>query len=349
MNEMTAIAVQTTLKDWETDQEVRWCPGCGDYAILKAVQRTLPEIGADPAKTVFVSGIGCSSRFPYYVESYGFHTIHGRAPAFATGIKLANPELDVWIVTGDGDGMSIGGNHTMHILRRNLDCQIMLFNNEIYGLTKGQYSPTSRAGTNSPTTPLGSVDRPASPCAFALGSGARFVARGFDVSKELPGVLKAAHAHKGAAFIEIFQNCIVYNKDVFNDFAAPKGADDQQLWLKNGEPMLFGNAKTGPIKGIALNRDHLHLEVVDVVDGDWQAAGVIVHDVTNRAIAHMLVEMPFGPFPMALGVLYDDPRPTFEQQILGQDVKMREGKVPDLAKLLAKGQTWTVTEGGPDL
>ncbi|MFT4026152.1 MAG: 2-oxoacid:ferredoxin oxidoreductase subunit beta [Novosphingobium sp.] len=349
MNEMTTIPVPTTLKDWESDQEVRWCPGCGDYAILKAVQRTLPEIGADPANTVFVSGIGCSSRFPYYIESYGFHTIHGRAPAFATGIKLANPKLDVWIVTGDGDGMSIGGNHTMHILRRNLNCQIMLFNNEIYGLTKGQYSPTSRLGTNSPTTPLGSVDRPAQPCAFALGAGARFVARGFDVSKNLSGVLKAAHAHQGAAFVEIFQNCIVYNKDVFDDFAAPKGAEANQLWLEDGQPMLFGSEKTGGVKGLRLNTDHLHLEVVDVVDGDWQAAGVIVHDVKNRAVAHMLVEMPFGPFPMALGVLYDDPRPTFEETLLGQDIKAREGKVPDLAKLLAKGQTWTVAEGGPEL
>jgi 2-oxoglutarate ferredoxin oxidoreductase subunit beta len=315
MNDMTPIAVQTTLKDWESDQEVRWCPGCGDYAILKAVQRTLPELGSDPSNTVFVSGIGCSSRFPYYIESYGFHTIHGRAPAFATGIKLANPKLDVWIITGDGDGMSIGGNHTMHILRRNLNCQIMLFNNEIYGLTKGQYSPTSRLGTNSPTTPLGSVDRPAQPCAFALGSGARFVARGFDISKELPNVLKAAHAHQGAAFIEIFQNCIVYNKDVFEDFAAPKGAEARQLWLKNGEPMLFGSEKSGGVKGLAVNTDGLHLEVVDVPVnsegvGDWQSAGVIVHDVTNRALAHMLVEMPFGPFPMALGVLYDDPRAT---------------------------------------
>ena len=350
MNDMTPIKVQTTMKDWESDQEVRWCPGCGDYAILKAVQRTLPEIGADPAKTVFVSGIGCSSRFPYYLESYGFHTIHGRAPAFATGIKLANPELDVWIVTGDGDGMSIGGNHTMHVLRRNLNCQIMLFNNEIYGLTKGQYSPTSRVGTNSPTSPLGSVDRPALPCAFALGSGARFIARGFDVSKELPNVLKAAHAHRGAAFIEIFQNCIVYNKDVFEDFAAPKGAEARQLWLKEGEPMLFNKGA----QGIALDAEKLTLKVVDVVadaDGnpDWQAAGVIIHDVTNRSVAHMLVEMPFGPFPMALGVIYDDPRPTFEDAILGQDTKAREGKVADLGKLLAKGQTWTVTEGGPDL
>jgi len=347
MNDMTPI--QTTLKDWESDQEVRWCPGCGDYAILKAVQRTLPEIGADPAKTVFVSGIGCSSRFPYYVESYGFHTIHGRAPAFATGIKLANPELDIWLVTGDGDGLSIGGNHTMHLLRRNLNCQILLFNNEIYGLTKGQYSPTSRLGTPSPSSPVGSVDRPAQPAAFALGSGARFVARGFDVSKELSGVLKAAPAPNGAALVEIFQNCIVYNKDVFEDFAAPKGAEANQLWLKNGEPMLFGNEKTGGVKGIALNIDHLHLEVVDVVDGDWQKAGVIVHDVTNRAIAHMLVEMPFGPFPMALGVLYDDPRPTFEEELLGQDAKVNAGKSNDLAKLLAKGQTWKVSEDGPEL
>ena len=219
MNDMTPIAKATTLKDWETDQEVRWCPGCGDYAILKAVQRTLPEIGADPAKTVFVSGIGCSSRFPYYMASYGFHTIHGRAAAIATGVKLANPELDIWIITGDGDALSIGGNHTMHVLRRNLDCQILLFNNEIYGLTKGQYSPTSRVGTRSPSTPFGSVDRPVQPCAFALGSGARFVARGIDVHKNLPDVLKAAHAHRGASFVEIFQNCVVYNDDVFAAFS----------------------------------------------------------------------------------------------------------------------------------
>ena len=345
MNDMTPIA-KLTLKDWESDQEVRWCPGCGDYAILKAVQRTMVDIGADPAKTMFVSGIGCSSRFPYYMASYGFHTIHGRAPAVATGIKLANPELDVWLVTGDGDGMSIGGNHTMHLLRRNLNCQIMLFNNEIYGLTKGQYSPTSRLGTNSPTSPLGSVDRPALPCAFALGSGARFVARGFDVSKNLGDVLKAAHAHKGAAFVEIFQNCIVYNKDVFGDFAAPKGAEARQLWLENGQPMLFNKGT----QGIALDAANLALKVVDVVakeDGtpDWQAAGVIVHDVTNRSVAHMLVELPFDLFPVALGVIYDDPRPTFEEALLGQDETARAGKNTDLGKLLAKGQTWTVDEG----
>ncbi|MDE1468281.1 2-oxoacid:ferredoxin oxidoreductase subunit beta [Aurantiacibacter sp. D1-12] len=332
------VKIETTLKDWETDQEVRWCPGCGDYAILKAVQRTLPQLGCDPSNTCFISGIGCSSRFPYYIESYGFHTIHGRAPAVATGVKLANPDLDVWLVTGDGDGLSIGGNHLMHVLRRNVNMQIMLFNNEIYGLTKGQYSPTSRPGTTSPSTPAGSIDRPTEPCAFALGAGARFVARGFDVSKKLPEVLKAAHAHKGAAFIEIFQNCIVYNKDVFNEFAAPKGAEDQQLWLEDGEPMLFAKGE----KGITLNHNTLRLEVVDVVDGDWEAAKVIRHDVTNRAVAHMLVELPFGEFPKALGVLYDDPRPAFEEQVVEENRRLSEGKEPDLAALLAKGQTWSV-------
>ncbi|WP_336986313.1 2-oxoacid:ferredoxin oxidoreductase subunit beta [Altererythrobacter aquiaggeris] len=339
------VKFETTLKDWETDQEVRWCPGCGDYAILKAVQRTLPQLGADPSNTVFISGIGCSSRFPYYMETYGFHTIHGRAPAVATGVKLANPDLDVWLVTGDGDGLSIGGNHMMHVLRRNVNMQIMLFNNEIYGLTKGQSSPTSREGTKSPSTPIGSYDHPANPCAFALGSGARFIGRGFDVSKNLPDVLKAAHAHQGAAFIEIFQNCIVYNKDVFNDFAAPKGAEDRQLWLSNAEPMLFA----GGAKGIALDRDALALKVVDVVDGNWEAAGVLVHDATNRSVCHMLIEMPFGPFPMALGVLYDDPRETFESAVIEERARSSAGKEANLAKLLAKGQTWTVAadEGHP--
>jgi len=338
MNAITPIA-KSSPKDWETDQEVRWCPGCGDYAILKAVQRTMPELGVKPENTVFVSGIGCSSRFPYYMETYGFHTIHGRAPAVATGVKLANPELDVWIITGDGDALSIGGNHTMHLLRRNLDCQVLLFNNEIYGLTKGQYSPTSREGTKSPSTPYGSVDRPAKPCAFALGSGARFVARAIDVNKNLPSVLKAAHAHKGAAFVEIFQNCIVYNADVFADFTEKANAATGQLWLEQGKPMLFENGT----KGIALDGDKLELKVVDVADGDWEGAGVIVHNVTNRAVAHMLVEMPFGEFPMALGVLYDDPRPTFESAVVAQNASASKGKTPDLQALIAKGQNWTVS------
>jgi 2-oxoglutarate ferredoxin oxidoreductase subunit beta len=335
MNEMTKL----TAKDFATDQEVRWCPGCGDYAVLKAVQRTMPELGVAPENVVFVSGIGCSSRFPYYMETYGFHTIHGRAPTFATGIKLANPELDVWIITGDGDALSIGGNHTMHVLRRNLDCQILLFNNEIYGLTKGQYSPTSRIGTRSHSTPFGSVDRPVSPCAFALGSGARFVARGIDVHKNLVEVLKAAHAHRGASFVEIYQNCIVYNDDVFAPFTARENAGNQ-MWLEAGKPMLFA----GGTKGLALDRDRLMLKVVDVADGDWEAAEIIVHDPKNRAVAHMLVEMPFGAFPMALGVLYEDPRATFESAVREQNAEASAGKKPDLQALVGKGQSWMVTK-----
>ncbi|MBV8687787.1 MAG: 2-oxoacid:ferredoxin oxidoreductase subunit beta [Alphaproteobacteria bacterium] len=335
MNELTKL----TPKDFATDQEVRWCPGCGDYAVLKAVQRTMPELGVRPENVVFVSGIGCSSRFPYYMETYGFHTIHGRAPSFATGIKLANPDLDVWIITGDGDALSIGGNHSMHVLRRNLDCQILLFNNEIYGLTKGQYSPTSRAGTRSPSTPFGSVDRPVSPCAFALGSGARFVARGIDVHKNLPDVLKAAHAHKGASFVEIYQNCIVYNDDVFAPFTAKENAGNQ-LWLKAGEPMLFAAGT----KGIALDREALALRVVDVADGDWQGAGILVHDPKNRSIAHMLVEMPSVAFPTALGVLYEDPAPTFESAVVRQNAEASAGKKPDLQALVSKGQSWMVTK-----
>lgn len=332
MNDMTPIA--TKPKDWETDQEVRWCPGCGDYAILKAVQRTMPEIGARPENTVFVSGIGCSSRFPYYMETYGFHTIHGRAPAVATGVKLANPDLDVWIITGDGDALSIGGNHTMHLLRRNLDCQFLLFNNEIYGLTKGQYSPTSRVGTQSPSTPFGSVDRPANPCAVALGAGARFVARAIDVHKNLVGVLKRAYAHKGASFVEIFQNCIVYNDDVFAPFTDKKaGADLNQLWVEHGQKLVFA----GGTKGLALDRERLALKVVVGDDPD-----VLVHDKSNRAIAHLLVEMPFGGFPMALGVIYEDPAPTFESAVVAQNTSAAAGKQADLARLLARGQTWMV-------
>ncbi|HYN40123.1 MAG TPA: 2-oxoacid:ferredoxin oxidoreductase subunit beta, partial [Rhodospirillales bacterium] len=230
-----------TAKDYASDQEVRWCPGCGDYAILKAVQKTLADLAADPAETVFVSGIGCSSRFPYYMATYGFHTIHGRAPAVATGVKLANPDLDVWIVTGDGDALSIGGNHLLHVLRRNVDLQILLFNNEIYGLTKGQYSPTSRSGTRSPSSPAGSVERPVSPTAFALGAGARFVARSIDTAmKHLVDVLKRAHAHRGASFVEIFQNCLVYNDEVFAGFTDRSVAQEAQIHVEHGKPLLFG-------------------------------------------------------------------------------------------------------------
>ncbi|MBB3763284.1 2-oxoacid:ferredoxin oxidoreductase subunit beta [Sphingomicrobium lutaoense] len=331
MNEVTKL----TAKDWASDQEVRWCPGCGDYAVLKAVQRTMPELAESLEKTVFISGIGCSSRFPYYMASYGFHTIHGRAAAIATGVKLANPELDVWIITGDGDALSIGGNHTMHLLRRNLDCQLLLFNNEIYGLTKGQYSPTSRIGTRSPSTPFGSVDRPALPAAFALGAGARFIARGIDVNKKLTDVLKAGHAHRGAAFIEIYQNCIVYNDEVFAPFTDRKVASEKQLWLEAGEKMLFADGE----KGIAYDAS---TNALKVVSGDSEE--VLVHDPKNRSMALMLAEMPADIFPVALGILYEDPAPTFDSAVVEQNRSVAEGKNADLQALVAKGQSWQVTK-----
>ncbi|MBV7257288.1 2-oxoacid:ferredoxin oxidoreductase subunit beta [Pacificimonas sp. WHA3] len=339
MNDMTPTKLKPN--DFATDQEVRWCPGCGDYAILKGVQRTMAEMGARPENTVFISGIGCSSRFPYYMETYGFHTIHGRAPALATGVKLANPDLDVWIITGDGDGLSIGGNHMLHLLRRNLDCQVLLFNNEIYGLTKGQYSPTSRIGTRSPSTPYGSVDAPAEPCTFALGAGARFLARCIDTAqKQMPDILKRAHAHQGASFVELYQNCIVYNDDVFEPFTNKKDSANTQIWLTHGEPMLFAKGE----KGLKLNRDDLHLEIVDVVDGDWEAAGVLAHDEKNRTLAQMLVEMRHPTMPVALGVIYCDPKPSFEQDVVTQNAKESAGKVVDLGALIRKGQTWEVNQ-----
>ncbi|MEM8771078.1 MAG: 2-oxoacid:ferredoxin oxidoreductase subunit beta [Pseudomonadota bacterium] len=327
-----------TAKDFATDQEVRWCPGCGDYAILKCVQKTLADVEADPDKTVFVSGIGCSSRFPYYMNAYGFHTIHGRAPAFATGLKLANPDLDVWLVTGDGDGLSIGGNHLLHVLRRNVDTQIMLFNNEIYGLTKGQYSPTSRPGTRSPSTPAGSIDAPVSPCNFALGANAKFIARGIDTdAKNLSPVLKAARAFKGAAFVEIFQNCIVYNKDRFEDFVAKKTAAETQLHVEHGKPLLFAKGT----KGLKLNTKTLMLEIVDVGENETPEADILVHDETNRTLAQMLINLPMGDFPMPLGVIYREPnQPAFDDAFWTHHATQgkRTGKVADA---LRKGSVWT--------
>jgi 2-oxoglutarate ferredoxin oxidoreductase subunit beta len=290
-----------TFKDFATDQEVRWCPGCGDYAILKSVQRALAEDAADPAKTVFVSGIGCSSRLPYYIESYGFHTIHGRAPAFATGIKLANPELDVWVVTGDGDGLSIGGNHLLHALRRNIDLNILLFNNEIYGLTKGQYSPTSRPGTQSPSSPDGSVESPISPGPFALGAGATFFARCVDIDqKGMPGVFNAAKAHSGTAFVEILQNCIVYNKDVFDDVVAKKNAPDHQIRVQHGEPLLYGKENN---KGLRFNSQTLALEPVIIGEAGVTLADIQIHDETNPMHA-----------PMAMGIIHRRQAPVFDRQ-----------------------------------
>jgi 2-oxoglutarate ferredoxin oxidoreductase subunit beta len=328
-----------TAADFASDQEVRWCPGCGDYSILKSVQRTLAEIGALPESTVCISGIGCSSRFPYYVETYGYHTIHGRAPAIATGVKLANSELDVWIVTGDGDGLSIGGNHMLHLLRRNLDCQVLLFNNEIYGLTKGQYSPTSRSGKQSPSTPFGSVDRPLNPCAFALGAGARFIARSYDLAQsKTPKILARAHAHRGTSFVEIYQNCIVYNDGAFEKFAGKKAAPDSQLWLESGKPMLFA----GGSKGVRLNREAWALEVVSLEGDTPEAAGILVHDETNNVIAKLLIDMPFGSFPVALGVIYCNPAPAFDSAVAEQNRQVAAGTKRDLNALLRKGDTWSV-------
>jgi 2-oxoglutarate/2-oxoacid ferredoxin oxidoreductase subunit beta len=326
-------------KDFASDQEVRWCPGCGDYAILKAVQKTLADVGASTERTVFVSGIGCSSRFPYYVATYGFHTIHGRAPAVATGVKLANPELDVWLVTGDGDGLSIGGNHLLHVLRRNVDLQIILFNNEIYGLTKGQYSPTSRRGTHSPSTPTGSLDNPVSPCAFALGAGARFVARAVDTQQaQLVDVLKRAHAHRGASFVEVFQNCVVYNDGVFDAFTEKSVAVDQQLHVEHGQPLRFGKEKS---RGLRLVPGKLELEVVTPGEDGITEADLLVHDETNRALASLLAALEPPAFPMALGVLYCDPATSYEREVEAQ--MAAAGPRGDLAELLKKGRTWQVS------
>jgi 2-oxoglutarate ferredoxin oxidoreductase subunit beta len=326
-------AKKLTAKDFATSQEVRWCPGCGDYAILKAVQKALADGGADPANTAFVSGIGCAARFPYYVETYGFHTIHGRAPAIATGLKLANPGLDVWVVTGDGDGLSIGGNHLMHALRRNVGLKILLFNNEIYGLTKGQYSPTSRIGTTSPSSPRGSVDNPVSPGQFALGCGARFFARGIDTDKNgMADVLQQAQAFRGTALIEIFQNCIVYNEDVFAGFTERKDAANTQLHLEHGKPMLFGD-KSG--KGIHFDQETWSLQVIDALEAPDE---VLVHDEGNATIARLLIELHQ---PVALGVIYRQPAQSFEDAFYAHHPsRMKRSK--RVADYINGPSSWTV-------
>jgi len=331
------VSATLTAKDFTSDQEVRWCPGCGDYAILKSVTRALADVGAVPENTVFVSGIGCSSRFPYYVESYGFHTIHGRAPAIATGLKLSNPALDVWVVTGDGDGLSIGGNHLLHALRRNVGLKILLFNNEIYGLTKGQFSPTSRPGTRSPSSPGGSFDSPVTPALFALGAGARFIARGIDVDKVgLGEVLEAAHSHAGASFVEIFQNCIVYNEDVFDSFAAKQNAAEHQIHVKHGEPLIFGEDGS---KGLAFDTATMRLKIVDAkADPD----SVITHDEQNPTLAQMLLAMKDPEFPVAMGVVYRNPGQPYEQAFYAAHITGLERKA-SVADYLRRTNTWTVS------
>ena len=316
-----------SFKDFATDQEVRWCPGCGDYSILKGVQRALADGGSDPANTVFVSGIGCSSRLPYYVNTYGFHTIHGRAPAFATGVKLANPELEVWMITGDGDGLSIGGNHLLHALRRNVDINVLLFNNEIYGLTKGQYSPTSRPGTISPTTPQGSIDHPLSPGQFALGAGASFFARSVDIDqKGMPGLLLEAKAHRGTSFVEILQNCIVYNKDVFDDVSAKKTAADAQVKVKHGEPLIFGKAED---RGLRLNTQTLQMEVIELGNGTTEQ-DVLVHDETNPVLAQLLVNLGGPDFPTVMGVILRREQAAFDASYWQARPTERRKKVKEL-------------------
>ena len=330
-----------TLKDFSTDQEVRWCPGCGDYAILKTIQKLMPEIDTPKENTVFVSGIGCSSRFPYYMETYGFHTIHGRAPSIATGVKLANPELDVWVVTGDGDGLSIGGNHMLHVLRRNVDLQILLFNNEIYGLTKGQYSPTSKVGTRSPSTPDGSLDMPLRPCTFALGAGARFVARTIDTeAKHMTPVLKRAHAHKGASFVEIYQNCPVYNDGIFDYIKEKKTAAQSRLLLEHGQPLVFG---TDNSQGLRLNAKSLQLEVVTIGEDGVTLDDIVVHDETNRMLATMLAGLSAPDFPEAVGVLFCQAETSYESSVYEQIKTVREKKgIADFNAVLRQGHTWTV-------
>lgn len=341
MTTITPPEDKLTAKDYASDQEVRWCPGCGDYAVLKALQRALADLKAKPEKTVFISGIGCAARFPYYISTYGFHTIHGRAPAIATGAKLANPDLDVWVITGDGDGLSIGGNHMLHVLRRNVDLQIILFNNEVYGLTKGQYSPTSRRGTRSPSTPHGSVEAPVSACAFALGAGARFVARSVDtLQKHLPEVFKRAHGHHGASFVEIFQNCIVYNDEVFSDFTDKRVAPDMQLLVEHGKPLVFGKERD---RGLRLKPGRLEVEIAQIGVEGVTEGDLLVHDETDRTLAQLLVDLEPPKFPVALGVLYCSPAPTYEDSVYEQ-MEDLTGVEPqgDLNALLRQGRTWEV-------
>ncbi len=340
---MADSTVKLTHKDFASDQDVRWCPGCGDYSILANVQRVMPDLGLPRENFVFVSGIGCSSRFPYYMNTYGFHTIHGRAPAFATGIKCANPELSVWIVTGDGDGLSIGGNHLLHTIRRNLDLQILLFNNRVYGLTKGQYSPTSLVGMTTKSTPDGSIDHPVDPLAFALGSGATFVARTVDVdAPHLQDMLRRAFAHKGTSFIEILQNCPVYNDDEFIEVEDRKQRVNASLKLQDGEPLVFG--PEGDRKGIRIE-DGVP-SVVQLSNGQNPLkAGVAIHNERHDspAYAFALATLTRPNFPVPVGVFRAVDKPSYETMLTAQvtNAIARKGE-GDLQALLDSSETWTV-------
>jgi 2-oxoglutarate ferredoxin oxidoreductase subunit beta len=324
-------------RDFVSDQDVRWCPGCGDYAILAQVQKVLPELGVARERFVFISGIGCSSRFPYYVNTYGFHSIHGRAPAIATGLKVANPELSVWVVTGDGDGLSIGGNHLIHALRRNLDLNILLFNNRIYGLTKGQYSPTSETGKITKSTPYGSVDHPFDPIALALGAEASFVARSVDVeTRHLQDVIRRAHRHRGAAFVEILQNCNVFNDGAFADVTEKATKADHTILLEHGKPLVFGSNRD---RGIRL-RD-FRPEVVQL-GGNVTERDLLVHDEHNPALAYLISRLGPPEFPTPIGVFTAVSRPCYEDAVKAQIDAARAKAAPDLAALFNRGDTWVV-------
>jgi 2-oxoglutarate ferredoxin oxidoreductase subunit beta len=339
---MTDVAVPaTTKKDWTSDQEVRWCPGCGDFSILMAVQMLMPELGARREDTVFVSGIGCSSRFPYYMNTYGVHSIHGRAPAVATGIAVSRPDLHVWVITGDGDALSIGGNHLLHALRRNVNLTIILFNNQIYGLTKGQYSPTSETGKVTKSTPFGSLDHPYNPVSLALGAEASFVARTHDMErKHMMETFRRAYDHQGAALVEVYQNCNVFNDGAFEQITSKDARPKMLIPLSHGEPIRFG---LDGEKGVVLEDGTAR--IVDVADVGEDR--LVVHDEhrDDPSLAFALSRLASGPTaPTPIGVFRDVQRPDYGSLVNQQLVAAAERKGPgDLAGLLTSGSTWTVT------
>ena len=336
-----AEPVTLSRKDFSSDQEVRWCPGCGDYSVLTAVQLLLPEIGILPQNQVFVSGIGCSSRFPYYMNTYGVHSIHGRAPAFATGIAAARPDLDVWVVTGDGDGLSIGGNHLIHALRRNINITILMFNNQIYGLTKGQYSPTSEVGKVTKSTPFGSIDHPFNPISVALGAEASFVARTHDMDrKHMTEVFRRANAHQGASFVEIYQNCNVFNDGAFDAVVAKDSRADMLIDLHHGEKIVFG---ADGEHGVMLD-EFGEAHVVSVADVGLEK--ILVHDEQRPEPSHAfaLSRLASGPYePTPVGIFRAIERPSYEIELSRQLAAVQErGGAPDLDGLLGSGNVWEV-------
>ncbi len=336
----TAERPPLAKKDYKSDQEVRWCPGCGDYSILNAVTGAFAKLQKQLHETVIISGIGCSSRFPYYMETYGFHTIHGRAPAVATGTKLANPDLDVWVVTGDGDAMSIGGNHFIHAMRRNIGLKILMFNNRIYGLTKGQYSPTSEQGKVTKSSPMGSVDYPFSPIALALGAGATFVARGVDVfGPQLEDVICRASAHNGTAVTEIYQNCNIFNDGAYKGFTDKEAREERVLTLEHGKPLLFAN-KT---KGIRFTREFTP-EVIEIGADGKNLGEVFVWDETaeNPAPAMALATASEKDFPVPIGVFRRREKPSFESGVTAQVQQAKAKKPGSVQDLLVQGELWTV-------